>query len=355
MGIRQPLDKIRRGGQVGFVPFRAAVVHPSGNQMLIAIRQAGVILKMAILGTGKPGRHPAAGHNLGDCFGPAGHLVVRSQCEGSDLAVAMTSDAILIQNRRDVLCEGDRLVGDVAVNAPDEATDRRGRRLADRFAGKQFIDGIGQIIVDRRRAGNAHAILVIDHAAITNRAAGVEHEGVGSALGAKLIGDDVARILQDGKRDFVFASVMRDVGHRVLSVGVDADEGDSFVLVARRQLAQTRTQEFCDRTFVAEEDHHERFLAGPLIEPMRRAEIVVQLEAGDLFADGRRVDRRRGATKWFATNPVAMSVATTSRAKVTWRINAYSGKKGSSKTEFYTRGQPPANQVNVRTRGSRYV
>ena len=78
--------------------------------------------------------------------------------------------------------------------------------------------------------------------AVTDRAAGIEHERVGRALGAELIGHDIAGILQDRKRDLVLVGIVGDVGQRILGVGVDADEGHALVFVAGRQLGQTRAR-----------------------------------------------------------------------------------------------------------------
>ena len=252
---------------------------------------------MTVLRIGKPRRHPAAGNDLGDRLGPTGRRVVGRERKRSDLALAVAADAILIENRRDVFGIRDLAAQNRAVHAPNKTTDWHGRRLAHFLAGQQFVHSIDQVIAGCHRAGNAHTVLVVDHPAITHGTTRIKHECVGCALGTKLIGNNVAGILQDRKRNLMLVGIVSDVGQRVLSVGVDADEGHSLVFVAGRQLGQARTDQFCDRTFRSQEDGHNNFLPGPLVQPMCRAEIIVQLEVADFLADGRVVCRRRGNQK----------------------------------------------------------
>ena len=105
VGLGNPpaLDKRRRRRQIRLIAFGAAVARPGRDQFLFAVGQAGVVQKMAVLGIGMPGRHAAAGDDLDDCFGPGGRLVVGGERERSDLARSMTTDAMLIENRGDLL------------------------------------------------------------------------------------------------------------------------------------------------------------------------------------------------------------------------------------------------------------
>ncbi len=81
------------------------------------------------------------------------------------------------------------------------------------FARQQLVQGDGQVAALRLGAlvGDAFALkaeLVVDAAPIANDAVGVEHEYLGRADRAELVGDHVADVLDEGKLDLVLTRVV---------------------------------------------------------------------------------------------------------------------------------------------------
>ena len=67
-------------------------------------------------------------------------------------------------------------------------------------------------------------VLIVDHAAIPNRAGLVDEEGDGRRLGVELLGQVLVMVLEHGERDAEFFRLRGDRVELVLRVGVDADE-----------------------------------------------------------------------------------------------------------------------------------
>ena len=61
----------------------------------------------------------------------------------------------------------------------------------------------------------------VDAAAIPNDPLLIKHENLRSPSRTELIGDTIADVLQDRKRDVVAASVCRDFRQGVLNVGIN--------------------------------------------------------------------------------------------------------------------------------------
>ena len=84
-------------------------------------------------------------------------------------------------------------------------------RDADWLAGEDLVEGVGQVVLRRRGGAVAVAELVVDAAAVENCARAIKDERLGRALGTEAVGDDIAGVLENGERQFVFAGMLGDV------------------------------------------------------------------------------------------------------------------------------------------------
>src|SRR5581483_12181744 len=105
----------------------------------------------------------------------------------------------------------------------DKAAGNFGGRLRHRFAGQYFVERLGQVAPRWGGSLEVDAKLIIDATLIENLPLGTEHERFRGALGPKLIGDDVAGILEDRERDTMLLGVRRDAGWRILAIGIDGE------------------------------------------------------------------------------------------------------------------------------------
>src|SRR5439155_12020718 len=98
-----PADsELARRREVGFVAFGRAGVDPAGDELLVFFAEAGVVDEVAVFGISVPGRHALLVNDLANHLGPADDFVVAGECEGSDLAGAMTLDAVVLQDAGNV-------------------------------------------------------------------------------------------------------------------------------------------------------------------------------------------------------------------------------------------------------------
>src|SRR6185295_1271502 len=98
-------------------------------------------------------------------------LVVLEQREGADLARAVALDAALLEDRLDVLVEGDLAGRRLARRSRrdgrflDRAAGGLGGRHGRRLAREHGLDGIDEVVLRRRVLRVADAVLVVDGAA----------------------------------------------------------------------------------------------------------------------------------------------------------------------------------------------
>ena len=69
-------------------------------------------------------------------------------------------------------------------------------------------------------------------------------------------------------------------------VGINGDELDALLIVLAGKFDESRGVQFGERAFGAKERDDDGLFVGPIGEGMFGAEIVLELEIGDLFADG---------------------------------------------------------------------
>src|SRR5262245_40209600 len=150
----------------------------------------------------------------------------------------MTPHAPPVQDGRDVPGIRDIARGRGPLDAADETADRRLDDFADLLAGEQSVERVGDEVARGSWSRLAHTELVVDPTPIANYAVGIHYKNFGRPLCAALIGDDVARILEDREVDVVLAGVMRDFHERVLLVRVNADERHSLRLIPGRQFGE---------------------------------------------------------------------------------------------------------------------
>ena len=163
----------------------------------------------------------------------------------------MALDAVLLKDARDLLAVSDFGIGDRLTNATDLAANNVRCRHAHLFAGGELADRLGQVALRGRGALVAdaigEAILIVDASAIAHHAILVEHEHLGRTLGAELIGNLVAGVLQQRKLDVMPLCVGGDFFDRILPVRVDRQEGDLRAFELLGQVSQPRTVELGQR------------------------------------------------------------------------------------------------------------
>ena len=221
--FRQPpaVDEARRQGQFLGIPLGSAGGGPLAKNLLLILGQTAVVAEMAELRIGMPGGHPPLADDFGNHVGPARDFGVARHREGTDFAGAVTRNAAVVQNPRDLVRVRHlgRRVG--RVYATDEATNRGRFRFGDAMSGQQIVEGRLQLAIADRLADKSHAKLIVDAALIADRSLSVEHEDLGCSRCAETIGQLVVQILQHGKVDLARAGIGGQIGQTVLPIGVD--------------------------------------------------------------------------------------------------------------------------------------
>src|SRR5215831_20658141 len=94
-------------GRFGGVAFRHSLADPLGDRADLRIRKLALVRKLAESVRRMPGRHISRLYDRGDQGAALLEVFVRDQREGRGFAWAMTSDAVLVDDRRDVFVKGD--------------------------------------------------------------------------------------------------------------------------------------------------------------------------------------------------------------------------------------------------------
>src|SRR6185312_9336678 len=108
-------------------------------------------------------------------------------------------------------------------------------RHADLLAHEQLFDRLRQIVVLRSRTPHGNGQLVVDPALVTDGSLLIQQEHFGSSNRAEAVGDEVARILQNGKRYLVRLNEFGKFSWRVLLIRIDADDLQSARFEFSRQ------------------------------------------------------------------------------------------------------------------------
>ena len=233
-----------------------------------------------------PRRHSTIEHDLFNCLCPTRNFLVFRQRKRGDVAFAVAFDATFLQQRGDVIRISHRAVRLRREDTADKAAFGFRDRLGDFLPGEQFVDGFPQIASCRLVADDANAVLVVNAAPITDDAILIENEHFRRAHGVHFVGDFVAQIFKNGEIDLVNARIRRNLGDRIVRVGVDADKRDALRLIFGIELDQSRTVQFRKRALGAEKRDDDDLASGKIAQRMRFAPIVVQGEIGDDLTDG---------------------------------------------------------------------
>ncbi len=108
---RPALGERRPGRQIAVVAARRARVDPGGNRVDVLLREARIVLEDAVRRVGRPRRHLALHHALLDGARPGTGLFVCHQRHRREHRRPMAADAVVVDNRRDVLGIGHRALG----------------------------------------------------------------------------------------------------------------------------------------------------------------------------------------------------------------------------------------------------
>ncbi len=234
------VEKLSRFGQILRIALGTASVDPLRNLRLFFLSQPGLVLEMADVRISKPRRHAPLVDHLANRFAPAQRFVIAGERKGPDLARAVTFDAAILKDPRDML-----RIGDVTRrrfwHAANMTTHGFELRLAHRLAGQQLVDGHGQVAPRIFGFLQARTQLSVDAAPVAHLAFGVEHEDFRSANRLKLVGHDIAGVVENRKRKIVFACIRGDLRGCILHVRIDAHEPHAPVGVLGRQLRQSRS------------------------------------------------------------------------------------------------------------------
>ncbi len=109
------LGEFQRLGRLRSVALGHAAVDPGFDQVALLARERGIVREMAELLIGIPGRHPPVANDFGQHFALGLGFVVAHQTERRRGSFVVAVLAALLQDRFDVLVEGD---GDGRTWAP---------------------------------------------------------------------------------------------------------------------------------------------------------------------------------------------------------------------------------------------
>ncbi len=271
------VGKLAGRRQVGRIALGQARVDPVVKQLLLIRRQAPLVGEAANCRIRMPRRHGALADALAHRVGPGHGVVVAGQREGTNLPRAMTFDAVLGQNRRDVSTVRHRARAG-RFGSVDEAAGNL--RFADRdgFARQQFFDRLDQIVAERLGPALARIVLVIDAAVITNLSVAIEQEYFKLPGGAKPIGSTPSGVDQDRKPAAEVLSELGHVGRAVVGVRIDSHHGHAGRLEARGNLVEPGSIESCQRALSADKGDHDQPVLAKVVQPVHRPAVVRQFE-----------------------------------------------------------------------------
>ena len=130
----------------------------------------------------------------------------------------------------------------------------------------------------------ADAELIVDAPLIADHALPIEDERLGRTLGAELIGDPIAGVLQDRKRQVVFACMLGNVRRAVLAIGVDCQELHAPGFIVLAHFGEPGKVRVVDRAFRAEKENRQRLSVLKLRQADRSAFGIGQREISHVLA-----------------------------------------------------------------------
>src|SRR5262249_12897909 len=155
-------------------PRRRAVGNPLTQDVALLARQAALVDEVAVTRIGEPRRHPPIVDDAQHGASAVAGVLVIDERERRRRVRPMTGDAVLRQNRRDVLRERDRRLGLLRRAPRDRAAFRDGALNAHGLAGEELVERFLQIAARRLLPRHAGLILVVDASTIAQLALAVE-------------------------------------------------------------------------------------------------------------------------------------------------------------------------------------
>ena len=198
--VQSPVDRELAGGwKVGGVSFGGTGVRPGGEGRNLSLRQGSIVLDPgADLGRGLPGGHDAVlGHGR-EVVGALSRLLVCVQGERTDLALAVTFLAVLLDDPGDFPTVGGNDLGGLGLrNRAAHGGDMRDLRIMPL---EQRGDRVFQVVAGG--IGVSHAPggeLIVDPPVVADPAVTVDHERLGRHRRAHLPGERSATVVHHGK------------------------------------------------------------------------------------------------------------------------------------------------------------
>ncbi len=289
------LDLAQRGGcgVCDRCALRHAAPHPGHDRLDLVARHAAVIREVVVGGARVPGRHRLVAHHLGHRLSLLLRVFIGQEREGGLGLRLVAGDAVLPQQRHDVLVVSHagfhrrRRLGDQA------AIDRRlGHQ--HRFARQHRLECVFEIVVRDVVGFAREVVLIVDVSAINQRVIAAQHDHFRRPAHAQCGCRFAVDVLHRGEGQVEADGVGRHLADRIARIDVERHELHALaaiLLVEPLELGQVLLHE---RTGRAGADDHVGFLARQVGQRPRQVANVLEGQLADILPDADRRLRGRG-------------------------------------------------------------
>ena len=210
----------------------------------------------------------------------------------------MAADAVLLKDAGDVAMVGDRRrLGGGGRGQVQFASGSRGGLHGGFFSAEQGGDGVPQVGMLGRLEVVIDAVLVVEGAAVDERASRIQQEHLCGGAGAERHGQALLRVVHVGCRQAGGGQLGTDILGLLAAEGVDEEQSQALFLQFGGQLGHRGQVAFADRTGRARHDDDEAWAiperAKAEFLAVQRTELHVSDHATD--ADFARLEDLRSA------------------------------------------------------------
>lgn len=243
--------ELRRRRLLGRIPSGRTGNGPSFEGVPLPVGQPHLADKLAVAVGGFPWGHLAPFGGQSDHRRPLARVLVTDQREWRDFARSVAREALLGQDRSDVLRVGN-LAG-LGQRRPrhQDAAFRRGRGQRSPFARQRMVERLPKVGLPRQRG----VLVVVQRALVHLAPVGIEHEHRGDALRSQGLGFRSTVVERPGQVEASFVQIALHAVGGFEIVGEQGFEADTFRSVVGDDLAEPFGIARGDRAIGAPHEH----------------------------------------------------------------------------------------------------
>ena len=169
--------ELRARRQIGRIAARGSISHPGHNPLDLVGIETAFVEKSAESLPGPPGGHDPLFDHRRNLRRPVTHVFIRRQRKRRGLTLAVATQAVGKDDRRNVATVSQLLRCDIGIHRFDQAADRLRSRKTHIAAGADGSQHVSQIPACHLRAGTADSLIaVVDPAAIDDDTVAIDDD-----------------------------------------------------------------------------------------------------------------------------------------------------------------------------------